>query len=80
MEALVIYGPQGCGKTTNASALAEHFGCVSIVDDWDGRAPLPDGALALYNGCGVPPWCPYERLSFDMAMVGVRVAQARRSA
>lgn len=80
MAPLVIYGPQGCGKTTKAQALAEHFGCSTIVDDWDGRAPLPDDTLALYNGRGVPPWCAYEHLSFDTAMVGVRVAQARRSA
>ncbi len=44
---LVVYGPQGCGKTANAKAIADYFRCTSIVDDWDGRSPLPEGALAL---------------------------------
>lgn len=44
---VVIHGPQGCGKTTHADALARHFGCTEIVYDWDGFRPLPAGALAL---------------------------------
>ena len=31
---VLIHGPQGCGKTRNAQALAEHFGCSKVVDDW----------------------------------------------
>ena len=46
---VVVHGPQGCGKTRNAQALAAAFGCSSIIDDWDGRSPLPSGALALTN-------------------------------
>lgn len=43
----IVHGPQACGKTRNAKALAAHFGCTSIVDDWNGRSPLPANALAL---------------------------------
>jgi replication-associated recombination protein RarA len=32
MSSTIIYGPQGCGKTRNAKALAEHFGAKHIVD------------------------------------------------
>lgn len=44
---LVVYGPQGCGKTANAKAIAAHFNCTTIVDNWDGRSALPDGAIAF---------------------------------
>eukprot|EP01034_Spumella_vulgaris_P033651 gene33651-41517_t len=52
--AVVIFGPQGCGKTRNASALAKHYG-KSVVYDYD-EAPsarriqsLPAEALVLTN-------------------------------
>lgn len=43
---IIIHGPQGCGKTTYAQALAEHFGCSSIQDDWNG-SDAPIGELVL---------------------------------
>lgn len=48
-EAVVIIAPAGAGKTRNQAALKKIFGCTSIVDEWDGRSPLPPGALALTN-------------------------------
>ncbi len=44
---VIVIAPKGAGKTTNAVALMRMFGCTSIVDEWDGRKPLPNGALAL---------------------------------
>lgn len=44
---IVIHGPQGCGKTRNAQALAKHFGCSRIVDDWNGRSKVEPGSLVL---------------------------------
>jgi hypothetical protein len=67
---LVVYGPQGCGKTANAKAIADYFYCTLIVDDWDGRSALPDGALALCQryprrrGCDV--------LSFQAVMAAMK--------
>lgn len=46
---VVIHGPQGCGKTRNARALAAHFGCSRIVDDWDGQSKIEEGSLVLIN-------------------------------
>lgn len=46
---VVIHGPKGCGKTRNAQALAAHFGCSSVVDDWNGRDWIDDGSLVLTN-------------------------------
>ena len=31
---IIVYGPQACGKTTNAEALAKHFGLNKIHDEW----------------------------------------------
>ena len=30
--ATIVYGPQGCGKTRNAEAIAKAYGCATIVD------------------------------------------------
>ena len=44
---LIVTGPQGCGKTRRAAEIAAHFGLSGLVDDWDGKSALPDGALVL---------------------------------
>ena len=49
---LFIYGPQGCGKTRNASALAAHFGKSNIVDDFQDHpdtVTLTERDLVLTN-------------------------------
>lgn len=46
---VLIHGPQACGKTRNAQALAAHFGCSKVVDDWNGRDPIAAGSLVLTN-------------------------------
>jgi hypothetical protein len=57
---LVVFGPQGCGKTINAPAIARHFG-LAQVQEWDeiaaarGRPPKPaDGVLLLCTPVDVP--------------------------
>ena len=49
MSAVIVYGPMASGKTRNKHALARHFGKSTIVDDYNGRDPLPPSALALTN-------------------------------
>lgn len=46
---IVIYGPQGCGKTRHAYALANHFGLAFIDDDWMPGDPIQADTLALTN-------------------------------
>jgi len=46
---LIVHGPQGCGKTRYAMALANQFACTHIVEDWNGSDPLRSSALALTN-------------------------------
>ena len=66
----LVYGPEGCGKTTNAQAIADALGLTEIVDDWQPGDPTPiTKALVLTNHLGTdfPPF--YRRvLSYDQAM------------
>lgn len=32
-KSIIVFGPQGCGKTRNARAIADHYGLRSIFDD-----------------------------------------------
>lgn len=40
-KSIIIHGPQGCGKTTHAEALRQHYGMTKVLDDWDGHDRLP---------------------------------------
>jgi replication-associated recombination protein RarA len=31
-KSVIVYGPQGCGKTTHAPAMAKHFGLSAVVE------------------------------------------------
>ncbi|MFA7278619.1 MAG: hypothetical protein WC100_00825 [Sterolibacterium sp.] len=46
---VIIHGPQACGKSRNAKALAAHFNCSRIIDDWNERLPLLPDTLMLTN-------------------------------
>lgn len=49
-EAVIIYGPQGCGKTRNADALMKHYGKTVVYDYEPGMQPIfkhPARALIL---------------------------------
>lgn len=41
---LIVYGPQGCGKTANAEKIMREFGLIKIIDNWRAEA---DRLLAL---------------------------------
>lgn len=66
----LVYGPEGCGKTKNAQAIAAALGLTEIVDDWQPGDPAPiTKALVLTNHLG-PDHMPFSRrvLSYDQAM------------
>lgn len=71
----IIYGPQGCGKTTNALDFAAHFGCDWIEDNWSPEMNLRPGALHL-TSADLSEDCRGSRVpaySFDEAMASMRV-------
>lgn len=38
---IIIYGPQGCGKSMNAESLAKFFERPIIIDEWVSGEALP---------------------------------------
>lgn len=81
----IIHGPQGCGKTRNAHAIAEFFGCALVVD------PAPENATELLatkdtlfvtNMESIPTsWLSNARvMHFDVAMdmINLRDAESQQ--
>jgi MoxR-like ATPase len=71
-ESVVVFGPQGCGKTLHAEALRRHFGLVEVWDAGEdyGKPVEPRGVLVL---CTDPAFLPLtarrtlRRVSFHQA-------------
>lgn len=49
MSMVIVFAPQGAGKTTHAEALRKHFGCTRVVDDWQVGDLTGEGDLMLTN-------------------------------
>lgn len=64
----LVYGPEGCGKTTNAQAIADALGLTEIVDGWLPGDPVPP-RKALLLSTEAPDFPTHKRvLTFDQAM------------
>lgn len=51
-KTVIVYGPQGCGKTRNSEKMRRAFGLDTVIDDWqpgsNGQPRIPKtGALVL---------------------------------
>ncbi len=81
MDSVVVYGPQGCGKTRNAEALARHYGCAEIVDEFDTRsARLRKGALHLVSAAARPDDLPPDVLVVDFRSIDLLAIGAQQAA
>lgn len=64
----LVYGPEGCGKTRNAQAIADALGLTEIVDGWLPGDPVPP-RKALLLSTEAPDFPTHKRvLTFDQAM------------
>jgi DNA replication protein DnaC len=65
----LVYGPEGCGKTTNARAIADALGLTDILDNWQPNDRVPT-TKTLVLTTETPPFPQFIRrvLSFDQAM------------
>jgi len=69
-----VFGPQGCGKTRNAAAIAKALGVTKIRDDWAPGQPHPPVTDHLVL-CHVAPPEFRRVMRFDDAMKLVRAKQ-----
>lgn len=75
---ILIYGPQGCGKTQNAAALAGHYGKSVVIDEWVPGMALPANAIALTHVPGIEGAIAFDDAMRAMLQPG-RAPYARRS-
>jgi nicotinamide riboside kinase len=76
-KAVIIYGPQGSGKTQHAEVIARAYGKTRIIDGYDVRKAyqqaFPDDALVLTND---PAMAALQERRFDAEVVQVETALA----
>jgi len=56
MNSFILYGPQGCGKTTNASRIAKVFGLINVRDGWSGNIDTFVAQDTLHITSAIPSW------------------------
>ncbi|MCG8294283.1 AAA family ATPase [Pseudomonas entomophila] len=75
----VVHGPEGCGKTTNAQAIAKALGLPHVLDGWEPGQAAPLINTLILTSARDPSWYFKGRvMTFDQAMllVGQQEAQA----
>lgn len=77
---IIIYAPQGAGKNLHASALAEHYGCSHIVDEFWAGQTLVLGGLHLTSDDAFDGTKFYRRSSSSVVGRVVPLNQALRYA
>jgi DNA replication protein DnaC len=71
-KSYIVFGPQGCGKTTNAQAIASALGLKKIVDNWQQDTPVPPDALVLTSHDGPFSHSPRRVLTYAAAIAMVK--------
>lgn len=68
-KSCLVHGPQGCGKSTNARAIAKALGLSNILDNWQAGAPVPLLDTLVLTNADNPRWYFKGRvMTFDQAM------------
>ena len=63
-KAVLIVGPQGCGKSLHGEALRQHFDCEHLHDNWRPSHGILPGTLMLTSR-QPGGTLPYESDEFD---------------
>lgn len=64
----LVHGPERCGKTRNAQAIAAALGLTEIVDDWQPGQPMPRTKALVLTNHSLPDDAGPRVLTFDQAM------------
>ncbi len=77
-KSVLIHGPMGCGKTTNAMKIASALGLKHVLDDWQAGAPVPLLDTLVLTKADNPAWYFHGRvMTYDQAMQIVQQQRAR---
>ncbi|WP_081263191.1 hypothetical protein [Pseudomonas putida] len=77
-KSVLVHGPQGCGKTHNAIAIASALGLRHVRDDWQPGNPVPLLDTLVLTNAPSPGWHFKGRvMTYDQAM---QVAQQQGAA
>lgn len=61
MKSVIVYGPQGCGKSTSAEVMKVHFCLKEVQDEWDlSQAVPPADTLILTNETDIAARLPSD--------------------
>lgn len=75
IPSIYVYGPPGCGKSTNAKAIMKHFGLTRLVDEYSNghskNAIADTGELILGIGAANGPKF-IRRMTYRSAMKAVK--------
>ncbi|WP_235184575.1 AAA family ATPase [Pseudomonas chlororaphis] len=65
----LVHGPMGCGKTTNAQAIAKALGLSNILDNWTPGKATPLLNTLVLTSAYEPSW-PFKGrvMTFHQAM------------
>lgn len=64
----LVHGPEGCGKTRNARAIADALGLPDILDDWQPGMPWPTTKTLVLTNHSLPADAGVRVLTFEQAM------------
>lgn len=68
-KSVLVHGPMGCGKTTNAHSIAKALGLTNVLDEWEPGAAVPLLDTLVLTRANNPQWYFKGRvLSYDQAM------------
>lgn len=68
-KSVLVYGAQGCGKTTNAPMIAKALGLSNIHDNWEPGAAVALLDTLVLTNARVASWHFKGRtMTFDQAM------------
>jgi len=69
MNTILVYGPQGCGKTRNAERIAQALGLTTIIDAFElSKQPWPRAGALLLTNEKPPKRTRLHVMSFEQAM------------
>lgn len=85
-QSVVLYGPPGCGKSTNAQRISRALNLPRVIEfddirtDRQKQRALPEFGVLLITNFPGEVVAPFRRLSYDHAMTDVQIFESTQEA